>query len=263
MNLYETAIRHTNPNTTQDLVIPIDLIPSVDHQTMVNNVLANQDRDVPWLNECQAHNRVAIICGAGPSLADTVDELKAIEGDVFASNSAAKYLIDRGIDVDHQVTLDPNKIILTDFEPRAKSHLLASIVETDLFAMSQNATLWHPNIKWLEDLIKPDCKPFVYIGGGITVTNSAMCIAWTLGYRTFHVFGVDSSFRNGNTHATGAQIIEPYRITVSNNGKNYESSYDMKQQAVVFLEIHKQLSAAGGKIHVYGSGLLPDIFNAN
>ena len=263
MNLYDNAIIHTNPNTTQNLVIPIDLVPSVSHEVMRSNVVTNMGFDVPWMNECPAHDGVAIICGAGPSLADTVDQIKTISGDVFASNSAAKYLIDREIPVKYQTILDPNKIICTDFEPRAQQHLLASIVEPELFYRAEQPTLWHPNIKWVEELIPNDAKPFVYIGGGITVTNSAMCIAWTLGYRTFHVFGMDSSFRNGNIHATGAQIIEPYRITVSNNGKNYESSYDMKQQAVVFLEIHKQLSAAGGKIHVYGSGLLPDMFTAN
>jgi hypothetical protein len=222
----------------------------------------NQQRDIPWLKECAEHDGVAIICGAGPSLEDTLDEVRALKGTIFACNSAANYLLDRGFDVDYQAMLDPHPIRDCDFAP-TKGHLIASIVDPKMFDRAKNAVLWHPYMDWIEDKLRPDCPEFAYIGGGVTVTNSVLCIAYTMGYREFHIFGMDSSFREEKTHVQEVLDEGAFNVWVTQNGKTYQTAYDMKEQARVFLGMHGHLTSIGCNITVYGSGLLPDMFKAN
>lgn len=262
MRLIDTSFIYSNPGTTQDLVVPVNLVPGVTVEVMKENAEINQKWQIPWVDTCEPHDGAAIICGAGPSLADTLDELRSLKGDIFASNSAAGYLMDQGFEVEYQTMLDPHPMLSLDFAP-AKKHLLASIVDTNLFCMAQNPILWHPNTSWIDECIKPDCPPFTFIGGGVTVSNSAMCIAYTMGYREFHVFGMDSSHRDDKSHVREVQSLEPLACTVTENGTDYKTSFDMKAQAVVFMEIHKLLTDAGCSVKVYGSGLLPDMYKAN
>lgn len=262
MRLNDTQLRYTNPGASEDLVVPINLVAPVSLDAMKANVLKNQQRPVTWIDSIPEHDGVAIICGAGPSLKDCMGDIISLNGEIFASNSAAGYLLSRGIDVDYQVMLDPHPILKTDFAP-AKKHLLASIVDPEIFEIATDAVLWHPNTEWIEEVIKPDCPPFTYIGGGVTVTNSALCLAYTMGYRKFHVFGVDSSHKDGKTHVQDVAGLEGFAVLIHENGKEYQTTYDMKQQAVIFMEIYRQLTEIGCTIEVYGEGLLPDMFKAN
>ena len=257
MNLADQELRYKNPGTNQDLVIGIKMVSPVSREEMARNLKINQMRDVSWLKECPAHDGVAIICGAGPSIEDTLEEIRGIDGTIFACNSAAHYLLNNGFDVDYQVMLDPYPVREVDYAP-AKHHLLASIVDPKMFEMAQDVTLWQPCMDWIEELIRPDCPEFVYIGGGVTVANSAICIAYTMGYRKFHIFGMDSSFRDNKTHVKDVPEFGAFYVRVKENGKEYETAYDMKEQARVFLGMREYLKSIGCIIKVYGSGLLPD-----
>lgn len=262
MRLLDPDLRYTNPGTSADLVLRVELVTPVDDEGMKANVIENQKLDIPWVKECPAHDGVAIICGAGPSLADTIEEIRQIKGDIFASNSANGYLIDRGVPVEYQVMLDPYPVRDGDCYA-AKTHLLASIVDPRMFTLAKSPVLWHPSIEWMDALIKPDAPEFCYIGGGITVSNSAVCLAYTMGYRKFHIFGMDSSHREEKTHVEDVFELESFSVLITEGGKDYRTTYDMKQQVVVFLQLHKLLTAAGCDITVHGSGLLPDLFRRN
>ncbi len=260
MRLDDEKLIYRNPGTSQDLVIGVNLYVPVEDHEIRRNFRQNQIHDVPWIDEAEAHGRTAIICGAGPSLRDTLDDLKAIDGDIFASNSACKFLADSGLTVHNQVVLDPHPIALTNFDHRAERHLLASTVDPTFFYLSANAALWHPNLSWLDEELKDGHPQFMYIGGGITVTNSSMCLAYTMGYREFHVFGMDSSYKGQDSHVIAVQELPAFNLIITENGKEYLTAWDLKQQVMIYREIHRQLEGLGCKIKVHGSGLLPDMF---
>jgi len=68
MELYDTEIRHKNPGTEQELVIPIKLVGPVSLDNYKENFFANIKRDVPWLDESEPTDTPAIICCAAPCL---------------------------------------------------------------------------------------------------------------------------------------------------------------------------------------------------
>jgi hypothetical protein len=176
-------------------------------------------------------------------------------------NTAAKKLSDAWVRPHYQVILDSHAMMENEIG-EAEIHLLASIVNPKLFEYADHPVMWHPLIDWIEEEIPVDYPSFHYIGGGVTVTNSAICIAYTMGYREIHIFGMDSSFSAGRTHSTEQQTDDVgLRIWVDHNGKTYETSFGLKQQVLVFLELKKQLEDAGCKVIVHGSGLLPDVVN--
>lgn len=162
MRLEETALRFRNKEATKDLILPVELVGTTTLEEAQENLRQNLSHPI-WLNGSDAHDGVAIICGNGPSLADTLDEIRELDGTIYACNDAANYLIDNGIEVDYQVILEAQPRIVDELAP-AKCHLLASMTPPEAFRRCENAILWHPLSPWVEEEIPLGCPPFMYIG---------------------------------------------------------------------------------------------------
>ncbi len=259
MELDDTALRFRNPGAKGDLVLPVVLVGTTSLEEAKANLAVNRSHPI-WLNESPAHSGVAVLCGNGPSLSDTLDEIRELDGAVFACNDAANLLIDNGIKVDYQVILEAQPRIVEELAP-ADCHLLASMVNPEVFKRCKNAVLWHPYQKWVWEQIPEDHPPFLYIGGSSTVSMFALSICYTMGFRSIHTFGLDSSHSNGKKHAT-REFNTPGQIFVKVNacGKAYETTFDMKEQVRVFMVMQKQLRDLGCKVEAHGYGLLPDVW---
>lgn len=261
IRLQDTGLRHRNREASHDLILPISLYSTVREEEAVNNMRENMAHR-PWLNTEPAHGRVAILCGNGPSLTATIPEIQAIGGDVFACNDASNALSDGKVNVRYQVILEAHPDIVDEFDHRAHTHLLASMAHPELFRMAKCAALWHPDREFVEREIPADCPPFCYIGGSATVSMFAMSIAYTMGYRKILCYGLDSSHYNGKMHASREfQIPGRLEVTVEEFGNEYRTTYDMKEQVVVFLAMARQLDALGCKVEARGMGLLPDVWH--
>jgi hypothetical protein len=264
MQLTDDFLSFRNPQATCDLKIPVVIIPELNDEQSKANCQENVKRDLPWLCEKPAHGGVALVCGSAPSLADSFDEIREFQAKgatVFACNAAAKYLYNQWVEVDYQSIMDGSLVTLPVIDPDAKCHLLASILPGVFLDRCPNAILWHPYIKPVIDVVEELERDFSYIGGGISVSLFTICIAHTLGYREIHCFGMDSSFQDGHFHIDDCSPVGEFRVTVSLNGKLYETTYDMKAQADVFMRLAAELKASGTQLHVHGRGLLPDAFN--
>ena len=259
LNIDDTSLRFKNAEASAELTMPVELIGTVTLEQAQANLAANLSHPI-WLNAVPAHDGVAVLCGNGPSLADTLDEIVELDATVFACNDGANYLIDRNIEVDYQVILEAQPRMVDELAP-AEAHLLASVVDPSLFARCPNAILWHPDTPWIEKAIPNKHPPFNYMGGTICVSMYALSIIYALGFRTIHTFGLDSSFRDGKRYASqefdGASTLP---IGVTAFGKRYDTTYDMKEQARSFLILAQMLKDLGCKVEVHGSGLLPDIY---
>jgi len=261
MQLNETALRYKNAEARGELVLPIELVGTTTLEEAKENLDANMSHPI-WLEEYPAHDGVAIVCGNGPSLADTLDEIRELDGVIYACNDAANLLIENGIEVHYQVILEAHPRAVDELAD-ANVHLLASMVNPELFRRCKNAILWHPNTPWVEERIPKEHPPFVYIGGASTVSMFALSIAHTMGFRSIHTFGLDSSHKEGKTHASREfDIPGQLLVTVNAFGKDYKTSYDMKEQVRVFMVMQEKLAELGTKVAVHGYGLLPDVFNA-
>jgi hypothetical protein len=250
------------------LLLPVHVICNTSDEDLHRNIKANSARARQiargWVKSQPAHDRVAVLVGSGPSLADTLEEVRErfTAGDtVFAMNGAANYLNAHGIRPDFQVMIDPREETKQLIGP-ADDHLIASQCHPSVFDAVPHAKLYHLQIEGIDDDLPEYPHPFALVGGAASVGNTSTVLAYVLGYRTLHLYGYDSSHRDAQSHAFHQKMNdgEPNCI-VAWNGKNYRTSLTMKLQAEKAQETLRALETAGVEIHVHGSGLLPDMWN--
>ena len=103
---------------------------------------------------------------------------------------------------------------------------------------------------------------YALVGGGAAVGNSALCLAYVMGYRRFEVFGYDSSHRGEASHAYDQPMNRFIPVAeVEWGGRTYRSSVAMKAQAEKFQITGQALVQQGCTINVHGDGLLPAMWN--
>lgn len=246
------------------LILPVHLICNTSDKQIFNNIRRNSRLKKEWVKLEKEHDGIAILCGSGPSLADTLDEIKEKKkagGKIFAMNGAALFLAENGIFPDYQVIIDARPQTADLIGP-AREHLFASQVDPLCFERVPSARLWHLQVGGIEALFPEYNADYCLIGGAASVGNTATCLAYAMGYRNLQIYGYDSSHRDDMGHAFRQPMNDgdPCAI-VEFNGKQYTASLTMKLQAEKFQETASALKAAGCHIEVHGSGLLPDIFN--
>lgn len=261
----EIVVQH--PLASAPLRIPVSVECNTPEDRVLANVLQNSKRIKKWVKIEEPHDRVAVLVGGGPSLADTIEELMEVRGDVFALNGAASFLDERGILPDYQVIMDARPQTADLIGP-AKHYLFASQVDPSLFDRVPDATLWHTtygNLKIDEqDGFPVHDDDYCIVGAAVSVGNTALPLLYVLGYRTIHVFGMDSSFRDGKGHAYSQPMNDGEPCTVvSFNGRDYTCSVAMELQARNFVWRANQLKSAGVAIHVHGDGLLPALAHSD
>ena len=262
---HDLVVRHRNDEATQDLVIPFQLVCNTNDEMLLANIKANSLPERDWLAIQPENELTAILCGSGASLADNLEAIKQLQQGgavVFAMNGASKFLNDNGIMPYYQVIVDARPQTATLVDQKAWKHLFASQVDPKCFELVPDAIVWHQEIGEITKHLPEYHKDYALVGGGTSVGISAMCIAYTLGFRKIKCFGYDSSHKDNESHAFRQAMNDTEPLTtIRSNGKTYLCSFTMKQQAHKFQETAKALIAAGCEIDVIGEGLLPSIWN--
>lgn len=262
---HNTQVKHWNPGATLPLTLPVHLVCNTPDEEIYANIRANSRLDRKWVKYQKEHDGVAVLCGSGPSLADTLDEIRALRdagAKVYAMNGAAKFLAERGILADYQCMIDAREQTADLIGP-AKAHLFASQCHPRCFDLCDDAQVWHLQVEGIDALLPDDGRGYALIGGAASVGNTATCLAYAMGYRTLHLFGYDSCHRDGAGHAFHQKMNDGDPCAyVDFGGKTYLASLTMKLQAERFQETARALQASGCTINVHGSGLLPDMWRA-
>jgi SAM-dependent methyltransferase len=258
-------LTHQNPEAEKPLILPVHLICNTSDELLHENIRINTRRTNEVLKAQPAHDGIAVLCGSGPSLADSLYSIqmcRAHGGKVFAMNGAASYLAANSIFPDYQVIIDAREET-ADLVGPAHQHLFASQVHPKCFEKAPDATVWNLQIEGIDDLMPDGYPEHVQIGGAASVGNTATCLAYAMGYRNLQIYGYDSSHRNGNGHAFHQKMNDgdPCAL-VTFCGKEYLCSLTMKLQAEKFQETARALKQLGVHMEVHGEGLLPAMFNA-
>jgi hypothetical protein len=253
------------------LLLPVHVICNTSDEDLHRNIKANSARarqlERRWVKSEEPHNSVAVLVGSGPSMKDSLDEIRQLRDgpghhQIFAMNGAAKFLHENGITPDYQVMIDPREETKQLVFAGARDHLIASQCHPSVFDALPDAKLYHLQIEGIDDDLPDYPHPFALVGGAASVGNTSTVLAYVLGYRTLHLYGYDSSHRDAQSHAFHQKMNdgEPNCLVVW-NGKQYRTSLTMKLQAEKAQETLRALETAGVEIHVHGSGLLPDMWN--
>ena len=260
---------YQNPHASVPLILPVLVVCNTSDADLERNIVANSALDLPWVSVRPAHNVVAIMCGGGPSLADSIEEIREWQskgGIVYAMNGASAFLRKHGILVEYQVIADAKPETASLVDPEAVHHLIASQVDQSTIENAERITLWHLAIDETMDRLFPAERQkaggYSLIGGGAAVGNSAMCLAYVRGHRRFEIYGYDSSHRGNESHAYSQPMNNWIpTVEVQWSDKTYLSSIAMKAQAEKFQITGQALKAEGCTIHVHGNGLLPAMWN--
>lgn len=260
---------YQNPDATMKMVVPVLVICNTSDADLERNIRINSARNLQWVKMATPHHGVAVMVGGGPSAEDFLPEIRRLSDSepstIFAMNAASQWLRGHGFIVDFQVIADAKSETADLVDPDALWHLFASQVNPRTMEAVDSPTVWHLELGDIERFF-PEEKVanggYALIGGGAAVGNSAVCVAYAMGYRKFEIFGYDSSHREGRSHAYDQSMNQFIPcVDVEWAGKTYRCSVNMKAQAEKFQITGQALRQAGCVVNVHGEGLLPAMWN--
>jgi len=234
------------------------------------NIALNSARDIPWIGTQKVpHDRPIVFVGNAPSVANDLRHIRRRQrrgAEVWTVNGAHDYLIDNGITPDAALFCDPADRMPTVVQKLNDEtiYMVASCCSPAFFdhLAGRKVLLWHMNNEFGEekfcgDLGRVHGKFGAVFSGGSTCILRAPSVAYFLGYRDFHFYGVDSSF-DGPSHVNRDDSdLFGVIFNVECNGRIFRTNVPLARQAEEFALLHQVMSRCGAKFHVHGSGLLP------
>lgn len=174
----------------------------------------------------------ALVLGAGPSLADSIDKIKTNRSRfvIFAVNKAVKYLEQQGIVPDFVVCLDAGNMATTlDISPEylARANCIMDL-RTDKTLLTKGFKKFFINFSGTDFIVSKLAKtnPYIkiYESGG-TATILALVSAVKMGFSKVVLAGVDLAFKNDVIYADGQTMnrISQEEIIVDDVKKNLVS----------------------------------------
>lgn len=181
-----------------------------------NNMRYAKSLNLPELQQApRPRMGKAIIVGGAPSMANHLEEIKALasnpENTLFAVNWSHTWLINNGI--------IPTACVFFEIDAEPESILKAAHKDVTYYICSHchhktfdalkdfNRVLWHtpPNSEAERVVGNEIFKGSNLVGGGIGTFTRTLTIALHLGYRNIELFGVDSSYPDDSksTHVEG------------------------------------------------------------
>lgn len=232
------------------------------------NIIHAAGLPFPWLDAADIHSQSALIVGGGPSLKDDIEEIRARQrhGEIiFATNGVWNELAKRGIYADYHLMADArpeNAQFIPNGVP-LRACLYASQCHETVFekAKTKDVIIWHPYHIGIGEVIGTE-RNYALVGGGSTIGLQSMVISYILGFRDLHLFGMDSSYKDGEGHAYQQKLNEGDRIIDVQVGEQiFRAAPWMASQVDEFKEVAVSLVREGCQISVHGSGLLPCVAN--
>lgn len=233
---------------------------------LMANVRSACARNLPWFDfDEREHEGHAVIVGGGPSLLDTIEDIRKRYQhgqEIWALNNAASVLKAHGIIPDKHFIVDArpeNAGFVRDSLPNATYYIASQCHPSVFDALSdRNVILWHVQSEGMDqELAHVTDKPVHLIGGGTTVALHAISMAYLMGYRKIHCYGMDSSYRDSHHAYPQAANDSDIVVDVLYGDYRCKASSWMTGQANEFIDLYMNLTELGCIITVHGEGLLP------
>jgi uncharacterized Rossmann fold enzyme len=159
------------------------------------------------------HGQRLIICGGGPSLKDTLPDIRrklrlSKRTKVMAVNKTHDWLLDKGLRPDFGIMIDPKPWVANYQTPtKGVIYCLGSKLDSKTlqkFKGHETAYLWH-NMEYADEAkyftAKHPQTDQIWIPGYSTCGLRAINVAYELGFRAVELHGFDCSHRDTETHA--------------------------------------------------------------
>ena len=217
----------------------------------------NLARGLPEISLSQAHDQPLYIACSGPSLRETHKEL-AGKSNVWACNTAYDWLVDKGYSPTG-IAQAPEWPVCRYFKkvrPGSKFLFASSthpMLVDFIIKKGGEVTLWHSDCPedWGVDF-RGACTIF----GGGTVGLRSLDLAWVLGYRDVHLFGMDASVSDDDMYGVdrhvGARKKDIMEFSV--NGRTFRALPGYARHVEDFGRTIRPLT--GLAVTLYGDGLM-------
>ncbi len=197
---------------------------------------------------------IAIVCFA-PSLNDTWEELKKFKY-IMTCSGAHKFLIDRGIIPTWHVDLDPreHKVKILGQPHKDVEYLMASTIHPNYLdaLKGYNVKLWHIFANQQEGQNVLPRGEWLFCGGS-SVGLRCFTLSRFLGFKDFHIFGMDGSFGPSGSHTDVHPNAPKEGHETEYDGKKYLTTPSM---LFVAKETFSELDQLDVKVKFYGDGLI-------
>lgn len=221
-------------DTCKSKIVDINTITKFSKQWLINtiyNISKIQEGKACLLSNLKDkfHGQTALIAGAGPSLADNLQNIKDNRNKfvIFAVNKTAKYLMQNGVTPDFIVCLDARNMDKTLGEI---GHLLNNTnciidIRTDSSVMNMNFKHIFVNFAetdfFIKNLEKYNSFMEYYESGGSASTFALMAAA-KMGFSKILLSGIDLAFKENVIYSDGTLMnrISQEEILVDNVKKN-------------------------------------------
>lgn len=235
------------------------LIPGRTPEELLGNVRYALSLGLPDLQAANEPNDwVLSVAGGGPSLEDTYPQLT---GCVATVNGTLAYLKTKGVMPNLCGICHPTESIADEIEADPEvTYFLGSCVHPKVFdkllAANCKVILWHLHpIDGLDEVLSQHYgdKGWVQIPGGTTMGLRWITLGYHLGFRKFHLHGLDSSFRK-SSHAYPHHQDQKEWITYD----GYQTRIPFLGQVEDFLSLMQegQMLDDPPQITMFGDGLL-------
>jgi hypothetical protein len=235
----------------------------------LGNVQRSVKRSLPWFDFDESLQGSVCLVGGGPSLVDTIDQLKARHQNgakVWAMNGSYDHLQSQGIIPDVMVMLDarPENVRFVQNPQQSTTFYITSQCDDAVFAALEGykVVLVHANTPGVYELLEHEkARPVHLMGGFTTVGILSLILAKLQGFQRIFMFGMDSSYRNGEHHAYKQESNDAERvIDAMINDVTYKCAPWMAQQVTDFQNVVAGFSDV--TIEVCGDGLLHEMAKA-
>ena len=181
-------------------------------------------QEYPKIKERAWHGRKLAVVGAGPLVVHDLEELRTWDGDIWAINSAARWLHENGVRAT-LVTIDPLDI---PGEFPMMDALVATCCHPNLFQKLEGKNVW------TFDLI--ETHPETGLAGGCTTATRTPALAIKLGYRDVSYFGCEASYDGDRDHID-FHNGEAQEVIVRAGGRDYRAETGLLVQCQDFMQL--------------------------
>jgi len=229
-------------------------------------------RGIPRLRVFQPHEHELLLVCAGPNVRGEIDNIRRLHDEnhpILAVKGAHDFLYDHGIVPEMAIAVDPQPHTVKYFQRHDDKtlYLLASQCPIELFDLLEGhrMRLFHCAGPTTADALReyaegnPVESEHVTVAGGSSSGLRAFNIAYLLGFRMLHIFGMDSSLGPDRLRKVNGEQLDPEKdiIHMTVGDRTFETCGAFAAQASEFQDILERMGDL--KVKCYGDGLIPAI----
>jgi len=235
----------------------LDVVGNTEPDVLLGNVQRSVKRSLPWFDFDESPQGSVCLVGGGPSLVDTIDQLKARH-----QNGAKVWAMNGSYDV--MLDARPENVRFVQNPQQSTTFYITSQCDDAVFDALEGykVVLVHANTPGVYELLEHEkARPVHLMGGFTTVGILSLILAKLQGFHRIFMFGIDSSYRNGEHHAYKQESNDAERvIDAMINDVTYKCAPWMAQQVTDFQNVVAGFGDV--TIEVCGDGLLHEMAKA-